>query len=1789
MDILNPPRLATLQPKTITVVFHTGTAVSNEKITNIFPMTTLLNLKQRIAITRAGQKQWLPQMMFLAEETPAGLRTIEFVWPFSQTLLNPLERPGEPDERIFGPEGRKPIFPKMLSNATVEQTIQSDTIHVWSFVDIASALGGVPRDEVFQGYFQLYWPAINTAELADAALSPITVKEEEIFTTSAKYIAFQDERFSKIESLLSSDNGAKPASLRELRRYRAILPQKEPFLNGGLELLFYTLQTSEHLPFLRFFPQSERVAPLVKVHSNKAGKLLLDEEILDALLADNPIITNSALLLLKAPIRHPRAPVGAAWSLLIHEDGSAELSIGAPRKDAPLTRLVVDAAWSSLPEFLTKTPWAETPSQTLAELNAVYEFTSMLASKPSRTELRARLDTFAPFFSEEPIVQGSSAMIALRYKAVSMFTPDANPIDNMITSLFLKDSAQTIEAAPISSFIGSLVKEFGISVDEAGNAIQNWINKNAEFIVADRTAVAARNLGSIINIYNTHPKYLFQLGNIESYIDLQRVVSLLSLYTNNDVAALRVTGPAVEAPPPPPVAAPVPEEALPEAELDEWLAYEQQMMGEMGEADEGAPAEPDAAAAAVPFAEVPIAVPLPLAEGEVIPPIGDQWYLTRLKARDLELFEIKKSDNPRVKQYSRACGKTADRQPHGMAPETYARARALYGNDVFWVELPMSHDDLAAAQIVAKAPAERDKVEKSVKKLLAMEKRALMLGFPLKGDQSVVSLKKYEKSKEISIEDRTDIATLLEQQQQKPLWIVVRAGSSDAKTNYYMCGEYWCVRDDLPIIPKEFQGTKYRDGRVKAPNSCPFCGGALIMNTDAPRVGETVIQRQSKPTLAPYAGIQEIYHPDGFALPCCFVAPKDLEVPAGAKGFPAPKVPLPPLQVEETAAAVAVAEEAPVPEPPVPAESALPADRESRDRPFSAKRGPSASNRWYLPNQNVLGRFNEEWFAIEQGAISVPPKPVSKLLGQDPEKFLTAVKGVRAVGQNSYLAPIGAGFVRYGLAGNSKEPGLMFLGFVAFAKYASMYLQTGDDSLMINTPQEILNDLLGAKERLLRNAFPQANYGTLLHEFATPGYDLPAERLTEFQAWWGSTGRTTQPHQRAYAVNQFLAYENFKNYLRQPKEYKELRHFETLFATPGLFSQTGFVVVRIVYKRNKETAIVCPSFGVSIKDQEQKPPILFVLEDEASGSYEPLVFYEGNGTNKYLFGMISTEKPQFLSLSVPIREALSAFIAQYFGTSAGCGRSAAPVHPWMPVRDSSRVPTLGAFNAVVRESSDLSAVVALIRDRSNRLVGVITTFKSRDYFIPVVDDGTVVLEAQVLFGEDAIPRPQLSVILEMLTGKQNVISEKKIVRQFPSLMPKKLLATSENFIALELECGAIIPFEPFSLTSDVQHRRFAELRKSVVTVDIVDANPWDIDVSLLRQAKPDDPTISTTADEFLNEAYQHLRISFSNFIHTAEGERVRQQIELLRQAKRRLPLFELQKRLDILLTSIIANPTNPWMSAEGNPTMSMMRRDCLAITSESKCTGGCTWSSGRCLIHTTQTERYIDPIRTCIARLTDELLRSFGAADEILNQHVPYLRAMDRSSIQRTDDSLLFSVSGRGTEQLYARLGYGQREPTEYTRGLTYPEEVEILPEDVIPEEGLNPDWATTLQIAKFAAPIQRDTRARLAASLVSITGASIDAIEERLRAQFTGKAEQWESIGHAFKFNVIQTKLDPVTKVPVPENVMYAVAGAAGVIMDLDFVILDPMGIPIQQKGTLKQKLKRSELPTSLQMWIAS
>jgi hypothetical protein len=1752
MEVVSPSRIHSLDSQRLRIVVHTSETTTSEQIlTGVYPFETLYLVKQRLAITHADKATWLPNRLFIAEETggaaAARFRPLEFTWPFAKALKDPFTLRGEASKELYEDDSRKPVLPTVLSGITLETATKERTIHVWTLGDILKSLRiedvATLSEKLLGGFIQLYFPTLPRVQI-DAVLAPSQKEVDKVaFEVIKAYIESLDSRYSKLERGLSKLTKVEPVSLHELRALKFVLPTIEVFGRGVLELKFYEMKPSETVPFMRFFPKQDKTAPFIKLAATgQGGTFIRDKRLLDSLMAEQPSTENGAVILLKSPIQHPRVPLGTAWTLRMFEGGSAELYIGAPRRDAPLQSSVITEAFRILPMFLAETPWKTNRGAKLAEITATYEFNAKDEGKPSTTELRKRVDAFLPLFFEEKGLPGEHAAVNLRYKTVSNYTPDTNPVVSYITSLFLRDSTQSMGDAPIQTYIVSLAREFGIPPSEAAELIQDWLNRHSEHDMANEsTVVPTYNLGTAVSLYNKHPKYLFSVAGCESMSDASRILSLMTLLVTEDSAILGKTAEVAE-----PVEEPVvePEEAVKSSSdnFNDVIMLKNDGEENDGEEKEEEPEKPDI-----------------LGDKEVLPPMGDEWYLEQLKSRNRELFDYKQTD-ARVKLYSRTCQHNAHKQPNVLTKQSYQRARTLYGDAVFWLEAPMPVADRIAIEYAASSVGERKKKGTTNKKTIAdiveYEKRALALGFPLTGDQSVLSLEKREPDAKALKDMQDRIAA----QQTKPLWIVVRVGTIEDNPNFYICSEFWCVRDDLPLIPREFRGTTFRNGNPKQANSCPFCGGRSIHDKKHPVAGETVIKRQptgKSDKVAKYAGFMKgLYHPELYPLPCCFVDPNNLKPSEGAKIQ---------MEVEPERAEPVVAV----------------TDHENRDRPFSpvAKKG-SAQNRWYIPNQNILGRKTMDWFELEKGAVGIPPASVNNLLGQSPEHFLTKNKGVTSDKINSYLTVPATAFVRYGLGGRVRDPGQNILSLIAYAKYATEQFITADDKQSIPTNAEVLDSLFGEKEVEFIHAFTQANYGTLLHEFSTPGMEL-TQLYTEEQlrTWCGRLG-IRLPEQRAYAVNLFMAWNNFKNYVYDVKDNKDLELWEMLFATPGLFTRTGCLIVKIQLGRDGTATIACPRFGVSAHSQYEKPPVLFILEDVKTGLYDPLVLYEATTKEtKHVMGVLNAEGHAFGGLTPKTREALQGFLAQYFSTSDGCGRATSPIHPWIPVREHSRVPRLSEYvNSRDAFTKIEISLDGLIRDRSNRLVGVLASLQrpratSAQLYLPCVDDGAIVTTMPSVFGEESLPIPDIDILLDALVGKQTKVGEKRLAAIFKGLIPRRLMYKEDVYVAIELDCGATVPIAPRALASEVSYPTHRELRKA--HAEIKEDLPWETDISLLR-ATEDRETVEQTSEEVLNESYQHIRIRFSNWLHTDDGRHVRKQIELLRQARKRLPLYELQKRLDILLTPIVSG----WLTRDGKTTNMVLRRDCLQIKSKDACIGGCSWSDGRCLIHTTATERYVNPERVITARLTDELLRTFGAAIEILEQKVSYLKPLDPAAVLRDDNTLLFSASGRGTSALYDKLGYSSRKPGQFTQGLIYPEEVGI---QMLETQGaLPPDW-DTLEPFQAPADIGRDAKALLNVAIVTITGRALDVIEGELRRSFRGTTADWEYIARTFNMVIIPTewneavhRLEPKTRIRPP-------AGAA----EPQFVVLDMKGIPLQRKGTGVLTNRQLELPATLRAWL--
>jgi len=231
----------------------------------------------------------------------------------------------------------------------------------------------------------------------------------------------------------------------------------------------------------------------------------------------------------------------------------------------------------------------------------------------------------------------------------------------------------------------------------------------------------------------------------------------------------------------------------------------------------------------------------------------------------------------------------------------------------------------------------------------------------------------------------------------------------------------------------------------------------------------------------------------------------------------------------------------------------------------------------------------------------------------------------------------------------------------------------------------------------------------------------------------------------------------------------------------------------------------------------------------------------------------------------------------------------------------------------------------------------------------------------------------------------------------------------------------------------------------------------------------------------------------------------------------------------------------------------------------------------------------MDPARVLAARLVDELLRSFAAAEEVMHQKVPFLRPLPADALVKGGDSLLFAAEGRGSSALYERLGYSGRKPTKYTRGYSYPEEVDLEVEGVDPHMPLIPEpWASRLRPAVFGADIERDPRAKFEAALVAMYKKPIGDLMSALGGvALDGSPDSLETLAELLNVNILTMAYNPETHSAELDK-WYGAGRLATGSEDTKYVILDLKGVPLERiKKPGYYKIAERRLPAPIRKWL--
>jgi hypothetical protein len=704
-------------------------------------------------------------------------------------------------------------------------------------------------------------------------------------------------------------------------------------------------------------------------------------------------------------------------------------------------------------------------------------------------------------------------------------------------------------------------------------------------------------------------------------------------------------------------------------------------------------------------------------------------------------------------------------------------------------------------------------------------------------------------------------------------------------------------------------------------------------------------------------------------------------------------------------AAAAAAEDYVAPEPLAPVASATAAAaaaaeevRIDYDRLFST-----------MNTHYILG--NDK--ALTAGKMGLLPPLLDNFFGQNGPRSLEN-RGIRPT-----FATGATVFVRVGVDTRMRAPGLnLFAGLAPLLGFESAE----------ETRSYILT------RRMVR-AFESANYGNLVHEFAAASMQSTAKfekSLPDFADEFDLSLNDGRPH----VTRLYRAWSAFLTYLADTRKPKQLRHLEHLLAQPGVITPRGLLLV-VLEQTGDRIEVVCPTFGIPPASVFGDVPIAFMWHDKRDESWEPIVLYNGTKNAVILFG---ERTPDLESVPRHLRTSLQRWIREWRSASLGCGRPAPPPHVWTPDRDTSGLPR---YTQLRRKLT----ITALVRDRSNRLAGVLAAAGAEggaQVFVPCLDDGALADSVPRVYEATMIPEVALDIYLRFYDD---------LAKEFPGLRPVRLLtrmrADPVQIIGFATATGTMVPTAPTSTGG----RSLPEQQ--------IDAFPWERDALILRA--PDALAGAATAadestasvEEQLAEAYQHVRLTLSYWLlRDARGPALRDSLAALLRSS--LPLYEKRKRADILLEPVLRE----WVSVEQTTTrrtLSLLRQDCLALTEEAQCAGACRWSGGRCLIHAPTREEGVDPVRIFAARLSDEILRYSTKQRELFEQHVPEIRVP--RGIVRTGNELYMAIRPKESAlTVMDRLGFTGLVPTAF-------------PEEMLRFDGLEEETAVAPTLAAGALP----------------------------------------------------------------------------------------------------------------------
>jgi len=1583
---------------------------------SIYPFMTILDLKLAIYDRLKMDDRALPDFVFLAKTIVLKgkkITPVEFNWSLSAAPTEPISLYSpfsliEPDPRFVESSGTRINNARTQTDRVLLEEKYSTgvpVIHAYLYSAVDKSIPGIrPMSEYeWNGRIYPYFPAIPL--LND---KPTDLQRQTARTLTRAFIR-KRQFFTRLENIL---NGGDPVYYITLKSVSSmVLTFKTPEKIPGIESVFYTVPVSNLMPYMRLLP----------VEGDAISKIHMVGDIPDVESPDflrqwsqerNPT-PDRDFVLVKIAINRGASPLYSTMRL--YDDGTADLTL-EPRRG--ILSLNTEPELENFPKAVTNAIGGFSYLTRAPQLtNGIFSFDinlrDVIKSKLGAAEIRAKLPIFSAIFQEIRGIPEDNAEIVLRYKLVSNFFRE-DVIEAFITMLRGRKALRgEVTIADIPDLVA---EEFQISKDRARHYVEKNIQTASDIIMVNpetKEYSLNNNTGIDIAIFtNEHPHYKFKIYNVNSYINMQRLITFVSLLISRPEKEFHVPEEHVaeyksaeieeeeekeEEEQEAPVAAaeaPVAEEAVfedmndgeeaaaesvveaPADDVPDYLlnfADDEITLEQEHAAEEAAKAEivegvVETVAAKVEPAkftvkkvkiEEPSAPPASLALINETVQTGrreeglETYFSEKLKSADRRLFEFPTKLNS--EKYTVQCGSNVARQPAVLNEMQFQRMKDEY------------KDAIDSGEIT-------------------------FFQFPLNKDKK---------------------ANPYNPDPKKEYYTIMRYGSSPRTQNYYICCKYFCVRDVIMVREKELIGTvlrrpvKQADGSLrttKEPGTCPFCEGLVVKNKRFPGINEVIIERkptQGKPKFQ-IGFLKVITHPEGFHLPCCFKEDQPIRIGEHA-AFP---------DTEQIIQSATVAPDAPVDETfAVTDETTL---LEAISVPYETTlltvRTASIVGSEKLPLDPALKKIKkvlrydkttgrridiEEESGravapeITQPQIGILPPKLNEYFAQVPSDLVSRTFNPQK------LTPGSRGFLRIGVQNSVRYRNDSFLAAIAIYFYK------------MDTVEEIKNMLIDV---IQPRVFLSMNYGNFALEMYNPMWvprtivENPkglAPTREQIKNWAYDhlrikklTAKNEDLVKRAY-----LSYDRFRWWLTSTKTRKEYRHFAHFLSLPGLmnigkrsyaldsskvaeYRRPGIVFIVLDILESGELKVRCPPYAM--QNEVLATSDVGFLFHHYYGIWEPVFYYDNkallNGDlNQSYLTFSGLREGDLMTDKFPpiIRKRLDEFRSQCSSRTGGLG-----IYTSSAGIKSTKIAPL----SVVKKMLSANQLYGFIRDAYNHIAALVYRIEPTGLIaVPVIDDGLsfIDLEYKLIMDWDDY---------EPATIAQVVSFYRKYVEPiFPTLYTIKSAVrtnSTQRIESVQLSNGLYIPV---AVTQDVPANII--LPEPIQKIDEME---WSINKKIVVESTGSADQIDSMSQlkvkEF-NESFEYLRITFSNWLNSHEnGGLFRRELEDVIFSKE-FPLYEKRRRLQIKIAPIIEN----WIAEKDEDRarqISILRKDCTLLA-EKDCNGLCSWKqeTGKCLIHVSKPENGSGGF-ILLLRLIDELIRFGERRKQIFEKRVSEIAAL---------------------------------------------------------------------------------------------------------------------------------------------------------------------------------------------------